>query len=62
MKHLIENIKSLAKRSDGEKILQTLTIITNLMHESSEHRRTAAKYRNTFVHDKLKIDVCFDEK
>jgi len=61
-KSLINTLKTLDKKENGDELIDTLNVIANLMHELTADRETGASYRRTFTHDKLRIDVVYNER
>jgi hypothetical protein len=57
--YLIETINHLQNKPEGEKIINTLNVLANLLNENY-NTPTKAKYRRQFKHQKLEITIDFD--
>lgn len=57
MFELLDTLDAIAKQEKGEELINTLNIITNLMHELGNKRKTSAVYTRCFKHDILSVTV-----
>ena len=57
---LLDTLKHLSLRDDGDVLLNTINVLANLMWELGEARNTAATYNRTIKHGKLSVTIDYN--